>query len=234
MKKLICIVLSALLLFACGSAALAEDHASVIRVTGNATVALTADTATLQLGVNTRSENVRDGQSENARLINAVLDALYALGLGEKDVVTSQYSVYSMYEYSYDDMGREIRTPYFEVDNMLTVTVRDITQINAVLDAAIEAGANTTYGITFSSTKENEAYLQALTRAVEDAAKKAQVLADAAGKTLGDLILMDASQSDYYYGVSNTFDAKGAESGRTIVSGDVSVSANVTLEYSFR
>ena len=45
---------------------------------------------------------------------------------------------------------------------------------------------------------------------------------------------MDASQGNYYYGVSNFYDAKEASAGSAIVSGDVSVSATVVLEYEMK
>lgn len=234
MKRLLCLCLMLALLGALCVPALAEEDKE-IRVSGNATVTLAADTASLQIGVNTRKNTVQEAQVENAALMNAVIAAIRQLGIEEKDVVTSQFNVYSSYDYSYDAAGQEVRTTYYQVDNMLSVTIRDLSQIGAVLDAAMAAGANTTYGITFSSSQENEAYQKALTRAVEDAAQKAQVLAKAAGKTLGELILMDASQGSYYYGISNVYDAKSAAgAGTSIVSGDVSVSASVVLEYKFK
>ena len=107
------------------------------------------------------------------------------------------------------------------------------------LDAAVDAGTNTTYGIAFSSTQENEAYQKALARAVEDAMQKAQVLANAAGVQLGGLTLINATKNTTgytdTYGISNvfTFSEKAADRGTTITSGDVTVSAEVVLEYRF-
>ena len=242
MKKLISVCLIALLLWGLMVPALAEKESEgkIIRVGGNATVSLAADTATIQIGVNTKNESVRSAQKENAELMDAVMKAILQTGVEEKDVVTSRFNVYSGYEFITDVLGREKRVPYYEVQNTVTVTIHDLEQVGPVLDAAMEAGANTTYGIGFSSTQENEAYQKALTRAVEDAMQKAQILAAAAGVQLGDLVFINASQttnsySREAYGVLNTYqyDAKVADMGTTITSGDVSVSANVVLEYQF-
>lgn len=237
MKKLMVFVLCLVMTAALAVPALAEGNAAAVKVSGNATIALAADTATLQVGVVTRASTVGEAQKENAALMNAVLEAIYGVGVEEKDVITSQFNVNMMYDYSYDDMGRENRTGFYQVENMLNVKVRDLSQVGLILDAAMEAGANSTYGIMFSSTQENEAYLKALRRAVEDARAKAQVLAEAAGKELGDLRLVDASQSGYFYGISNTYkeeaDARDA-GGTAIVSGDVSVTASVVLEYELK
>ena len=234
MKKLLCVFLAALLLCALTLPALAEgDDDHVIRVSGNASVTLAADTATLQIGVTTRKDTVAEAQAENSETMQKVIRAVLDTGIAENDVITSQFSVYTGRDYYTDENGTEAVREYFEVDNMLSVIVRDLNLLGKVLDAGMEAGANQTYGISFSSTKENEAYQKALTRAVEDAQQKARVLAEAAGKTLGGLLTMDASQGGYYYGISNVFDAKAGAAESAIVGGDVSVSANVVLEYSF-
>ena len=236
MKKMIAVCLACLLIVL-SVPALAEENPRLIHVSGNATVALAADTATLQIGVNTKKPTVQEAQKENAALMNAVLDALHAIGIEDQDIMTSQFNVSSMSDYSVSPLGKEIRTQYYEVQNNVSVTVHDLTLIGQVLDAAMEAGANTSYGITFSSTKQNEAYEKALTRAVEDAMQKAGVLAAAAKVQLGNLVSMNATQNHAAgsYGVSNFFayEAKAMDRGTVIASGDITVNADVTLEYEF-
>ena len=240
MKKLLCIAVAALLLTALALPALAEGNPGKITVGGNATISLPADTAAVQIGVNTQNGTVQQAQKENAQIMAAVMEAIKALGVEDKDIVTSQFNVYSYYNYETSLLGKETRTQIYEVQNTVTVTVHDLSLIGAILDAAMEAGANTTYGISFSSTQANEAYQKALTRAVEDAMVKAQVLATAAGVQLGQLVSINAAQNTYSYGwdtygVANFYEynAKGADAGTSITSGDVTVSAEVTLEYEF-
>jgi uncharacterized protein YggE len=241
MKKMLIVILAALLLFTLSVPALVEESEKVIRVGGNATVSLAADTATVQIGVETRNESVKEAQRENANLMGAVLEAIKEVGIEEKDIVTSQFNVFSNYEYEPSVLGQETRKQYYQVQNTVSVTVHDLSMIGSVLDAAMDAGANTTYGISFSSTQANEAYQKALTRAVEDAMQKAQVLAKAAGVELGDLLNINATQntaafSRETYGMTNfyAYEAKSADMGTSISTGDVNVSAEVTLEYSFR
>lgn len=240
MKKVLAALAALVMLLLLMGSALAEDEDRIIRVSGRATVALAADTATIQIGVHTRKETVREAQAENASLMAAVMDALHQMGVDDKDIITSQFNVNSFYEYGQDLMGRETRTLFYEVQNNVSVTIHDLSMIGSVLDAAVEAGANNTYGISFSSTQENEAYQKALTRAVEDAVQKANVLSSAAGVELGDLVLINAVQSSAAYsrdtyGISNVYaEAKAADMGTTITGGDVTVTAEVTLEYRFK
>ena len=236
MKKLLICLLTALLLFALSIPAVGEEGTAVIRVAGNATVSLAADYATLQIGVNTRKATMSEAQAENARLMQAVIAAIYQTGIAEKDVNTSQFNVFTSNETSLDAEGKEIPRNVYMVENMLAVTVRDLDRLGTVLDAAMAAGANTTYGVNFSSTQENEAYQKALARAYQDAEAKARTLCEAAGKQLGALTLIDASQGNFNYGLRNVYSAKGEadEAGTAILSGDVSVTASVMLEYQLR
>ena len=230
-----------MLMVSLAASAWAENEDRVIQVSGSAVVSLAADTASIQIGVNTRKETVKEAQKENAALMAAVMEAIKGAGVDEKDIMTSQFNVYSGYEYGMDALGRETRAFYYEVQNNVTVTMHDLSLVGAVLDAAMEAGANTTYGITFSSTQANEAYQKALTRAMEDAMTKANVLASAAGVNLGPLLRINATQNSVSYardayGVTNSYSysAKTADQGTAISSGDISVSAEVVLEYAFQ
>lgn len=235
MKKLLTMLLAIMLLTACASCALAEDD-RVLKVTGSATVTLAPDTVTIRLGVNTKDQNVQTAQQQNAQIMETVKRAIFALGVEEKDVITDYFNVYNTTDYSADGQPKK---EYFVIEHMLCVTVRDLNQVGAVLDAAVNAGANQSSGIEFSSSKANEAYQKALARAVEDAAMKAQIMAAAAGKQLGDLLEMEARDSSYYamrdYGVSNTYQLAASMKADTVISGgDIAVSATVNLEYAFR
>ncbi len=230
MKKLITILLAAALLLAICAPALADENDMEIRVTGSATVSLAADTATMQIGVNTSSKDVVEAQNKNNAVMDAVIAAVVAAGVDKKDVFTSAYSVYM----DYVDPADTNAVPGYQVNNTLNVVVRDLTIVSAVIDSAVSAGANNFYGLYFSSTEENAAYDLALKRAYEDAAHKAQVLAEASGMPLGTLKDIIADNNGYgAYGASNTYSmAADAARETVIMTGDVSVSASVTLVYS--
>ena len=240
MKKFLAVFAAVLLMVSLALPALAEND-RVIQVSGSGVVSLAADTASLQIGVNTRKESVKEAQKENANLMAAVMEAIKKAGIEEKDIMTSQFNVFSSYEYSTSVLGKETRTPYYEVQNTVTVIIHDLSLVGTVLDAVMEAGANTTYGISFSSAQANEAYQKALTRAVEDAMTKAKVLSAAAGVELGELIRIDATKNSngYYretYGITNSYSyaEKMADAGTSITGGDLTVTADVVLEYAIR
>lgn len=233
MKKFLSLALVSLLILTLCVPALAQDAGEkAITVTGSATVAVTSDTAVLEVGAVTRGAKVSDAQAENEQIIQAVLAALKEAGWDSKDIVTSNYSVYS--EMPYQDPG-SIRAaePTYNVTNMLRITIRDLSKAGEVIDVASKAGANQIYSLTFSSSAAKKAYLEALTLAVEDAQAKAETLAKAAGLTLG--AVQSATAMDYYsdplsgaYGKDMRSEAVSAPS---IVGGDLSVGATVTVVY---
>lgn len=232
MKKILSATLTLALVLSLSLPVLADTDTRTMTVVGNANVSLPADTASLELGTSTKDTTVEAAQQQSDEIIGKVLAALKELGIDEKDIVTSNYSVYT--EVPYDEYGSVRKSePVYNVNNMLNIKVRNLEDIGRVIDAATKAGVNQIYGLTFSSSEEKDAYKAALELAVEDARSKAAVLATSTGKTLGDIITIE-SQYDYggYYDARNqiAFESSAAKTG-TIVSGAIVVSAVVTLVY---
>ena len=121
--------------------------------------------------------------------------------------------------------------------NIINIKLYNIEQVSQVIDASTKAGANQIYGLIFGSSKQGEAYNEALQKAVEDAMQKAAVIAAATGKTLGELVEIE-TERDYggeYWGVGNAIEYNGESMAKdAIVSGAILVSASVTLTYLFQ
>lgn len=237
MKKLMILVLSLVLLMAAFMPANAEGGDDRLVVTGTATVSLKSDMATIELGAQTRGRSVSEAYRENSRVMDALIARLEALGVKREDIRTSQFNVY--FEQSYDSMtsaANSLINGSFNVSNMIVITIRDISQVSSILDAASETGANNIYGLSFTSSKSTEAYHQALKRAVADARAKAEILAEASGRTLGRLTLIEEQQSNGMpFGLENRMNFQDAKAGGApILSGDASVMANVTLHFELK
>jgi uncharacterized protein len=188
-------VLSALLA-GCAGAAFAQattpaaqgDEAKVTRtvsVTGSGKVYLTPDIAYITIGVHTEGDNAAEAVASNNTQAQKVIDALVAQGIAKKDIQTTNFSIYPQQEF--DTQGKPTGKVKYIVDNSVYVTVRDISKVGDVLDAAVKAGANTISGIQFDVADKTAALSDARAAAVKDAGVKAQELASAAGVTLGDV-----------------------------------------------
>ena len=225
-------LLCAMMLLSMGTA-LAEESRWV-SVTGTATVSVPADQATLHIGVRVREDTVSEGQKEAAERIDAVLAALYAAGLGQDDISTESYSIYTVTEWI--DQTQTERTLY-QVYHMLNVRVKDLERAGEILDLAAQAGVNEVGSVEFSTSRWQEAYRQAMQDAVADTRSKAELLCAAAGVTAGDVLAIEATEGGYAYAGSRKLlaaEAASADVGTALQAGETSVTASVTVVYEIK
>ena len=222
MKKLLALLLT-LALSLTAVCALAEETVTAL---GSSNVSLTPDLATFTVGVTTQDASVTSAQAANAKTMQSVLDALYALNVAESDVRTENYGVNALYGYSNGKIGDQQYLKGYEVSNGVTVTVRDIAQLGSLLDATVAAGANQTYGLSFQSTQNAAAYDQALQAATKEALRKAELIAQATGKTVADVLsLTEQNGGSAFYTANTTYDIAAAST--PIEVGTLTVTATV-------
>ena len=233
MKKIITPVLALIMVLALSLPGFSETQQNVIVVTGTATVSLKADYAAIEIGATTRGETVGEAQKENIAIMEQVVAEMSKLGIAREDIHTTQFSVW-FDQYSPDPVSIQNRGGSYTVTNMVYITIRDIDKISTVIDAAAAAGTNNIYNLMFKASNSDEAYATALERAVENGRAKAAVLAEATGKTLGGIIRVEAN--DYpgqMFGMQNSdYVASPMDKETPILSGDVSIVANVVLTFS--
>ena len=232
MKKLSLFVIICLIL-SLAAPALADK--GTLTVQGAAAITLPAEYATVTIGVETENVNVAEAQRENAVLMDRVLTALREAGCADEDMKTGGFNVFTSYLYSYTEGGAEIRTVVYHVSNSLTITVRQLDSIGVWIDAAGSAGANQMNSLTFHSSKQSEAYDQALAAACANAKAQAQLLADAMGVTIKGIRSISVPQNTVVYARSNSMKAAGvaeeADAGTAILPGELSVSATVEVVF---
>ena len=202
-------------------------------VSGLGVVYLTPDIVYINIGVNTQRENAAEAVEVNKGQTNAVIAAIKESGVEEKDIRTTNFSIWSNPQY--DPAGQITGTTY-SVDNTVNVTVRDLENLGDLLDAAVNAGANNIYSIQFDVEDKAEATKEARTKAVEDAKLEAQELAETAGVSLVDI------QTINYYESNPTsyFEGKGGGGGAAMESavpiqpGQLAISVTVNVTYTIK
>ncbi|HTP00530.1 MAG TPA: SIMPL domain-containing protein [Anaerolineales bacterium] len=179
---------AAIILSACGPATVVANPGSALHslsVTGMGTVELTPDIAYINIGVHTEAPTAAEAVATNNTQTQQVVDALKTAGVASKDIRTSNFSIYPNTQYD-PQTNQKIGTTYM-VDNTVYVTVRDLGNLGALLDAAVKSGANNVNSIQFDVADKDPATKQARDAAVKDAQTQAQELAKAAGVTLGEI-----------------------------------------------
>ncbi len=158
-----------------------------ITVVGDGVVSAQPDTANVSLGYEVVTDTVKAGTDAVSATMSSIIDSLHNLGIVDKDIQTSNYNI------SMDNQGPTPATgiaPHiqYRVSSNVSVTIHDLTKVGAVLDAAVNAGANSVYGVSFTIQNQNTLDRQAYTLAMNDADARAGYLADLAGVTLGPVI----------------------------------------------
>jgi uncharacterized protein YggE len=118
------------------------------------------------------------------------------------------------------------------VRNELSVRVRDISRVGAVLDKSVSLGVNEGGNIQFSNEDPSEALTQARTLAVEQALAKAETLAGAAGVEVGRILLIsEQSFAPRPVSMARAEMMMAADSAVPVVSGENSYKVTVQLSF---
>lgn len=147
---------------------------STLTVSATETVKKMPDIAYVSIGVRTSGDTAESAQQENARITESFLAAVKAQGILENDLETQSLNVYEDYENPQKTI----------VENTYRVTIRNIDTVGAVIDAAIAAGANSTYSLSFDIEDRDSVYMEALAKAMESVGGKAKAVAQAGGYTI--------------------------------------------------
>jgi uncharacterized protein YggE len=160
----------------------AERIDKLMTVTGEGTVAAVPDSAVIRLGVSSQGKTARAASDANAKEMTVVLAAIKESGVADRDIQTTSLSLQPQYDPNKTGAPRLIG---FQATNRVTIKIRDIDQLPAVLDRAIAAGANEMSGIEFVVSEQAKLLDKARIEAIADARRKAELYASAAGMKVG-------------------------------------------------
>ena len=202
-----------------------------ITVVGDGKVQIKPDTAQANIGVEVVQSTVKQASAEAGKVMNSLLGVLTQMGIEEKDIQTSSFSVWLDRPYNSDGTQGE---PVYRVSNQVNVTIRQLDKVGDVLDAAMVAGANNIYGVTFSLSDTSQAEAEARQKAVENARVKARDLAQFTGLALGEVISVSeviGGSSGGYYKSNVQPAAMGVGGGGPISPGELQISVQLQVVY---
>lgn len=149
-------------------------------------VEVAPDRARIQVTVETRARTPQAASGENARIATDVLAALGRAGARGGQVRTQGLVVAP--EYQYPREGGRPTVAGYSARNVLSVEILDLAALSAVLDAAVGTGATNVSGPDFHVSNPDSARREALSAAVRRARADAEVMAEAAGVSLGHVL----------------------------------------------
>ena len=171
-----------------------QQNANQITVSGEGKVYAAPDIATVTLGIETNGAVVKDITQKNVSAMNKIIEGLKNLGIEDKDIQTTQYSVTPQYNYT-EKSGRVPNG--YTINQNIEVKIRNFDNISSVLDVATQNGANVVSSLQFTIDNPEQFRSEARAKALEQAKAKAKTLADQAGIKLGAII--NVYENSYSY-----------------------------------
>lgn len=168
--------------------AFAEAPMRQITVTGTGVISAAPDMALVRLGVTREARTASQAMSAASEAVAAVLESIAQAGIAPKDVQTASLGLSPVWDRGNTNPPR-VRG--YMASNNLTVRVRDLDGLGALLDVVISDGANALNGLSFSLAEPGPMQTEARASAVRDARSKAETLAKAAEVTLGPVLTIN-------------------------------------------
>lgn len=223
-----------------------DSNLFTIDGTGSASAVPTA--ATVTIGITKISTTVQDGQRQVNTVANQLTADFLKLGINKTDIKTTNYFVnpvpskgtYPMETYPNGGTGSNIitlpiRTPLagdnYQVTENLVVKTNTTELANKVIDISTKDGVNVIGGIqfTFSDNEQSKLEDEARTKAISDAKRKAEKIAQESGLRLGKLVNVTENNPQPVF---NSFAKTAvAPSSTNLQPGQNQVTVNVNLSY---
>jgi len=222
------------ILFLLANLAAAEDKVPprLVRVVGTSEVNVVPDRAVVELGVERQNASASIAKQSADASARKILAALRASGIEEKDVRTTFLSLRPQFDYR-----KGMRISYFVAEQSLSVTVRELSKLDTLLESLIKAGGNRIDSIQYETSDLRKYRDEARDLAVKAAREKAQALAKALGQEIGKAYsIEEVPESAYQYSgglPSNVAldESVARKTGPTTAAGQNRISASIIVAF---
>jgi len=222
-----------------------EPSKNVISFTGSGTVYAKPDLALTSFSVITEAKTISETMTPNSEKMNKVIEAVKAQEVEEKDIKTTNFSIYPRYEYIksediyssyYPEGSRELVG--YEMNQTIEVKIRDLAKVGDIMQSATDAGANQIGSLQFTIDDKDSIKAQAREEAIQNAKAKAEELASQLGVKLGRIISFNESgttPSYYSYDLKAASESSGlGGAAPQIETGENKTEMTVTIVYELR
>lgn len=211
---------------------ISEQQRHSIIVSGEGEVTGVPDIAKIQLGYSVEKKTVTEAQKDNTDKMNAVIKKLKDdFKIDAKDIKTVNYGVSPAYDWG--DNKQTLRG--YQVSQNLEVKVRKIDDASKILDVSGQLGLNQIGSLSFEIDNEEDLKQEARVKAIEAAKTKAEILAKAAGITLGRVVNFSEASNQIppvaYAASYKTMDQASGGAAPALEAGSSEIKIIATVEY---
>ena len=191
---------------------------------GDATVSKKPDSASLSVGVESRQSTASAAQSDLATKAAKLIARAKALGIADKDLNTSGYSVGPYYP-----PGAQTISGY-QASEQLQLNWHIVDTVGKALDALVQEGGATNVSVSFGLADPKAAQAEARTQAIADARSRAQAMAGAAGVKLGQVMRVSDLTASGYPSAGYAINAAAPAASQLPV-GELNVTVTVEVDF---
>lgn len=201
-----------------------------ISVSGEGKIKVVPDEAVISIAVETKGEESAKVKKENDVVVDKVLKYLKSTKINPKDIKTERVSLYPSYDYNK-------KKNYYMATQTISITLRDLSTYDVLMDELVKAGVNRVNGVNFQSSEIEKLKSEARVMAVADAKKKAEDFANALGQKVGKAIVITDNSSPiynppYYRANVMMMEAKAdGGSGETLSVGEIEINTFVNITF---
>jgi uncharacterized protein len=214
-----------------------EPMSKSITISAEGKITANPDIAMVNLAVVSQSKNVKDAVKDGNEKMKKIYDAMKSISVEEKDIKSTRYNLYPNYDYSKSYSSPRITG--YSLNQEFQIKIRDLDNIENVLDKGVEAGANQIGQLSFDIDNPAELKKEARKKAFETAKEKAKEMADSAGVQLGEIITFNEYEDSYLpaypnYRMESSIAYDEAVSAPTIAPGTKDFSVSISITYSLK
>lgn len=202
----------------------------LITVSAAGYVTAEPDQARLSTGVTSEAETAKEALATNSELMQKVIAGLKESGVDAKDIQTGNFSVEPRYT-----QGKST-TPTidgYRVTNQVEILVRDLKSLGGLLDKLVTLGANQMHGLSFEVSKAETLKDEARKEAVANARRRAELLAVAAGASVGEVVSI-AEEVSYQGPRPMAMSTRAKADFAPVESGTETLEARVTVTWKLK
>ena len=190
------------LLAASAAPAVAQDGR--IRVIGRGVVETSPDFVTVRVGVASRAPSPTAALDQNSAPARKIIDFAKKFGINERDMQTDAVNLSQTFKTVRDPNGGTRQEPDgYAASNDVRVKLDDLLRLGTFMRQVLDQGATNIGSVQFGLANPDKAADEARLKAVEDAFRQAQALADAAKVKLGKVQdIVSPPRSEYRAGSS--------------------------------
>ena len=220
---------------------------TTISMTGQGEVFAKPDVGQFTFSVRGEGKDAAEAQTKSAEAINGIMSYLKEQGIEDRDIKTQGYSLNPRYTYearpcpmnSYCPPGEQVADG-FEVNQTISVKVRDLEKAGELIGGAGEHGATDLSGLTFTIDDETALKAEARTAAIAQAREKAKQTARDLNVRIVRMVSYNEQEATPmpYYAAGNAMMesavAKDVMMAPSLPAGENTITSNVTVVYEIR